>query len=167
MPTFTAPRFEEASESLLIDNILAIIKRDLKLALDYYYAADLLPDLVERALGSFQSTDYPKLAIDPNRNEPDESADASWIEEGLRINIFLAVTAADAPAVTRKLMKYLRALKSILRTAPSSDYLTGFPSGSIFAPVLKLSYIYWPIAKDDTQYMRVVQVDLLIKFNER
>lgn len=161
------PKFQEPSESLIIDNVLAIIKRDMKSALDYFYAADNLPDFVERTVGQFVSLDYPKLAIDPNRNGPEQSGDGSWIADNLKVSLFLAVKGTDAPTVTRTLMKYMRALKSILRTAPASDYISGFPAGSIFTPTIEFSYEYGLMGKNATEYMRPAQMDLTLKFNER
>lgn len=161
------PKFEEPSESLFIDNVLAIIKRDMKSALDYFYPSDNLPDFVERVLGDFLSTEFPKLSIDPSENGPEQGGDGSWVGEELKVNLIVAVKDADAPTATRKLMKYMRALKSVLRTAPTSDYVTGFPPNSIFALRVEVVYRYLPRGQSATDSMRPAQLVLTLKFNER
>lgn len=160
-----APKYSETADSLIIDNVMAIVKRDFKSALDHYYAADALPDFTERTLGRFFKLTYPTFSIDPDRNAT--SDDGHYVEDDVRVNLFLAVDGTDAPTVTRKAMKYVRALKSILRTATVADYTVGFPANTIFALTVEMSYEYGLIGKNATGYEKPVNIELTLKFNER
>jgi hypothetical protein len=162
---FTVPKYEEIFETIVADNILAIVARDMKLALDYFYLADALPDFQQRTLGQFVSLSFPALAIEPNNNTTsDEGAHA---DEELKMDLFLAVQDSSAATVTRNLFKYVRALKAILRAASSGDYTTG--STKVTAVSIEINSDYGLIGKnaDTNEYMRPAHLDLTIKFTER
>lgn len=161
------PKFQEPSDSLIIDNVLTIVQRDFKAALDYFYSAENLPDFVERTLGRFFKLDYPTFAIDPSRNGPEQSADGAYVEEVIRVNLYFAVSHADAPTTERLAMKYMRALKSILRSASAADYFAGFPVGTVFALTVELSYEYGLLGKNATAYEKPVSLELSLKFQTR
>lgn len=180
---FTAPKYDEIFESVACDNVLAIVARDMKRGLDYFYldaatyttrygvtngfigtGEDLL-DFQQRTLGQFVSLSFPALAIEPNNNPT--SDDDNHLDQELKLDLFLAVTDASAATVTRKLGKYVRALKAILRAASSADYMTG--STKVTAVSVEISSDYGLIGKnaDDNLYMRPAHLDLTIKFTER
>lgn len=242
------PRFEEASDSLIVDNVLAITKRDFKPALDRFYPliaagtprlddsiaravgitvlhmdgfttkpgeGDLFTiagdaqvyevvssttlvgtdsdvtfrpglkiaipavdgnevvtfsgqlDFAQRTLGEFVTLSYPSFAISPKSNVPNESADGSWIDETLKLNMLIGVESSDAPTATRKAMKYVRALKAVLRTATVADYTAGFPANSIFALNVEVSYEYGLINGNAQGFQKIVHMELVLKFNER
>lgn len=165
-----APRLQEVPDSLFIDNVLTIVKDDMKPALDYFYAADALPDFAERMVGRFFKQTYPSFAIEAGRNGPQLSADGSFVESALRLNLFLAVSDADPPTVERKAMKYTRVLVSILRNASVADYTAGATANVIFALTWEVSYEYGLIGKNANNanlYEKPVSFELLLKFNER
>jgi len=244
-----APKKQEVSDSQIIDNVLAVVKRDMKAALDYFYPlaaagtplldaaiaravgltvlhmdgfttkpaeGDLftitgdtqvyevisstalvgtdsdvtfrpglkvaipavdgneavtftgLPDFAERMVGRFFKQTYPSFAIEPLLNGPQQSADGSWIEAGLKINMFLAVSAPDPPLVEKKAAKYARALSSVIRNATVADFVAGIPAGIIFALNWEMSYEYGLIGKAQNGYFeKPVSFELLLKFNER
>jgi hypothetical protein len=159
------PKYQEATESLLIDNILTIVKRDFAAALTYFYPSLGLPDFAERTVGRFFKMTYPSFAIDPQINN--SSDDGQYVTEDLKVNLFFAVAHADPPTVTENAMRYMRALKSILRTATVADYTSGFPANSIFALNVEMSYEYGLIGKNASGYEKPVSIELLLKFNER
>lgn len=161
------PKLRRVPDSLFIDNVLTIVKDDMKPALDYFHAADALPDFQERMLGRFFNQNYPSFAIEPDRNGPTTSADGSWVENALRLNLFLAVSDVDAPTVERKAMKYTEALVSILDNASVADYTTGATAGVIFALTWDVSYGYGLLEKNATGWIKPVSFELLLKFNER
>jgi hypothetical protein len=162
------PRFEEAADSLILDNVMAIVKRDMKAALDHYYLSDSLPDFTERTLGRIFNLSFPTFSIDPDRHGSEESADGSYVEvDGYRANIFFAVQDADGPTATRLAQKYTRAMKSILRNASRADYLTGFPTASMLPLTVKLVTEYGLIEKQTDGYVKPVNIELTLNFNER
>lgn len=161
------PKFQEPSDSLIIENVLTIVQRDFKAALDYFYPSENLPDFVQRTLGRFFKLDYPTFAIDPARNGPEQSEDGSYVDEAIRVNLFFAVSNADAPTTEKLAMKYMSALKSILRSATSADYFAGFPGNTVFGLVVELSYEYGLLGKNGTGYEKPVSVELSLKFQTR
>lgn len=163
-----APRFQEAADSLILDNVMAIVKRDFKAALDYFYAADNLPDFTERTLGRIFNLTYPTFSIDPDRHESEESDDGSRVEvDGYRANIFFSVESADGPTATRLAQKYTRAMKSILRTATRADYMANVPTGGMLPLSIKLVTEYGLIEKNATGWAKPVNMELTLNFNER
>jgi len=162
-----SPRLKEVSDHLIIENVLAIVQRDMKPALDYFYPADSLPDFAERMIGRFFKQTYPSFAVEPNRNGPEQAADGSFIEAALRIYPFLSVVDADPPTVEKKAMKYTRALVSILRNASVADYTANITSGVVFSLTWEVSYEYGLIGKNAQGWEKPVSFELLLKFNER
>lgn len=164
------PQVQEVPDSLFIDNVLTIVKDDMKPALDYFYAAQALPDFAERMVGRFFKQTYPSFAIEAGRNGPQFSADGSFVEAALRLNLYFAVSDADAPTCERKAYDYTRALVSILRNASVSRYTTGAVANVIFALTWEISYEYGLLDKNANNpnvYEKPVNLELLLKFNER
>jgi hypothetical protein len=179
---YTTGRFSIAAEGLIVDNVLAIIKRDLKLALDALYTTEAgylstdpryLKDLENRTFGDFMRLAFPALVADLVDGEDEESDDGSRDDETIRIELLLAVTDTDGANVTRRLAKYVRALRVILMSAPWTDYLAGIDPTKIMGPVIvKISRKYLPIGKgkDATEslgYMRACELTLSLSFSER
>ena len=162
-----APKIKTVSDHQIIDNVLAIVKRDMKPALDYFFAADDLPDFAERTVGIVFNLTFPTFNIDPERSGPQQSADGSWVDDTFKVGMFLAVEDPDAPTATRKAMKYTAALESILRNASVTDYTGGITPGLIFALTWEVSYDYGVIGKNKTGWEKPVSFELLLKFNER
>lgn len=161
------PKIKTLSDRLLIDNVLALVKRDAKGALDYFFAASAYPDFVERTVGRFFKQNYPSFAIDPEVKKPEQSADGSWMAGEFKVGLYLAVADADPPTVTRKAMDYAAALENLLVNASVADYTAGFPANSVFALTWDVSYEYGLIGKNATGWEKPVSFELLLKFNER
>lgn len=169
------PKFKAVFEDKVIDNVLAVIKRDFKFALDYYYPTEaallstnpaFLKDFQERTFGVFADLAYPKIAIDPVRNASDQSEDDSHLNEVLRVDLFIAVTDADAPGVTKRLIKYCRALDAVLRTATRADYLANIDATKIMGFTAELTHDYLVIGKGSSGYARPARFELTLKFSE-
>lgn len=125
-------------------------------------------DFAQRTLGRFFRLEYPAFAIDAGRSGPLQSADGSYVEDSLKVNIFFAVEDVDAPSVERKAMRYMTALKAVLRKAErTGDYLTGFTANTVLPLTMELSYEYGLIGKSPMGYEKPVSVELLLKFGER
>lgn len=163
------PKYEGLFESLIIDNVLAVVQRDMKLALDYFYRPENLPDLAQRTLGRFISLSLPALAIEPKGNSVEESEGGSYLSGVLSLTIFLAVEDADATEVTRKLMKYCRALDAVLKTASEADYMVGVTPNRIMAITREASHTYELLGHDKQRdlWMRPATFELVLTYSER
>lgn len=166
--TYT-PRFQEIFESVVLDNILAIVKRDMKSALDYFYASDNLLDFAQRTLGNFIRESLPAFAVEVDRGADNESADGSYVGPQLRLFLYVAVGDADPTETTRKLEKYMRAVRSILKTASTADYMAGITAPTIGALVRDLSWQYGEISKNANLglWMKPATFELVLKYIER
>lgn len=122
-------------------------------------------DFAQRTLGEFTTMAWPTFAISPKSNAPIESDDGSWIGAALKADILIGVQSPDAPTVTRKAMKYVRALKSVLRSASTARYTAGLTA--TFALVPDVSYEYGFIGSNAQGWEKIVKLELLLKFNER
>jgi len=152
-------------EGPIIENVLTLITRDFKEALDYYFAADALEDFRERALGQILGNEFPCLAITPRDNPVEESADRSHLVEAARVNIYIGVAGDGPNTVTRKIMKYVKVMDAILRTG-RRDFFTGMSNP--FGIVLDVRHSYGPIGgPQENIYFRGALVELTVNLNER
>lgn len=153
-------------EGPIIDNTLAIITRDFKGALDYYFAADDYPDFKERRLGQIEKLNFPCLAIGPRNNTTEEADDRSYMIEAARIDIYIGVTADKPDTVTRLIMKYVKVMNAVLRSA-RLDFFTGMSNP--FGVVLDITHNYGPLGGPDANsiYFRGAYVELTVGLRER
>lgn len=170
------PEFEASQEEALVDNVLTIITRDFKDALDYYYPVEAafdpsdpryLKDFQERTLGQIAKNEFPCLAIGANRGTSGDGPNGECLREDVLIDLYLGVVD-DSPAnVTRRIMRYRVALDAVLRAAPISDYFRNM-STEVFAFVLdEISYTYGPIGTEKVSLFRGAVMQVPIKINER
>ena len=172
-------KYKLAAEGLVIDNVLKIVKDDLKPCLDTQNPTEalldpsnaaFLPDLAERTFGSFMRLGFPALVADlMDGNDEDSEA---RVDENIRIEMLLVVTDPEASNVTRRLAKYVRALRTILFSANPTEFFTGVESGRVGPATLKLSRKYLPIAKGVGEtatlgHMRAAEFVLTLEFGER
>lgn len=184
VPTYSA-RFELP----IIENVLAIIVRDFKEGLDYFYldtpsyttrygvangvgaTGEDLPDFVERSIGTEQGLNFPILVLGPRSNQIEKAADDSHLIEPIIIELKIGVTASSANDAMKKIMKYVRVMDAVLRTATYADYFTGFTTGASqpFGLSVDVTHEYGPLGADEkrTIYFKPASLDLRLTFNER
>lgn len=158
------PEFSACFEGPIIDNTLAVIERDFKLALDHFYPTEDLADFRERALGQIKKNEFPCLAIGPRDNPTEDSDDRSHVVEAARIDIYIGVVADSADTVTRSIMKYVRCMDATLRTA-RRDFFTNMSNP--FGVILDVNHTYGPLGEREQLYFRSAIVELTIKLCER
>lgn len=172
MSTWT-PEFSAVFEEPIINNTLAVIERDFKAALDHFYPTEaalpstsplFLKDFQERALGQVLKNEFPCLAITPRSNPTQEVDDASHIIEAARVDIYIGVSDDGPDTVTRRIMKYVRAMDAVLRTA-KRDFFTGMSNP--FGVWLEVEHTYWPIGSENSIYFRSAIVELTVNLRER
>ena len=169
------PKFQAVQEEALVDNILTIITRDFKSALDVYYTIEAalpasdprhLRDFQERALGQIFGNVYPSCAIGPVRNASTEADAGDRLIEVHRIDIYVGVTDDSAANVTTRIMRYMGTLDAVLRSARKVDYFRNM-SVQVFGLVLEMEHVYGPIGTEQSQFFRGARMELTITVNER
>ena len=165
------PRFSARFEGPIVDNVLAIVTRDMKSALDYFYPSDELPDFVERSLGTELGLEFPILVIGPRSNPVETVDDDSHLIEPQVIELKVGVIAESPDAAMRKIMKYVRALDAVLRSASKSDYCANMTNGNNqpFGFAVDVTHIYGPLGANDsrTTYFKPASLELSVQFRER
>jgi hypothetical protein len=165
MPWTPDPNEPSANfEGPIIENSETIITRDFKGGLDYYFPGQDLPDFAERALGQILGNEFPCLAITPRENPITEADDRSCLAEAARINIYMGVTGESPRDVTLKIMKYVKAMNGILRSA-RRDFFTGM--NNPFGVVLGIKHAYAPVGgPEESVYFRGAVVELTVNLKE-
>jgi hypothetical protein len=158
------PQFAAVFDEPIINNALAVIERDFKAGLDYFYQTENLADFEERALGQIEGNGYPSLAIGPAQNDTDQSDDDSDIAEVARVVIYIGVTDDGPSTVTRKIMKYVRVMDAVLRTA-KNDFFTGMSNPHEVH--LKLVHSYDSLRGEKPSYFRAAVIELTVYLRER
>jgi hypothetical protein len=126
-----------------------------------------LPDLT-RTLGDFANFrgSLPALAIEPNSGGGEEGDHFENLS--LKVNLYMAVEDADPTDCLRKLLKYVRTLRAVLKSAPISDYTSGISPNYVFGMIPELSWQYFIMGKDAESgtWGRNVKVELTLKYME-
>lgn len=172
------PAYFAVQEEALIDNVIRIVRRDFKPALDVFYPAEAalpatdpryLRDFQEHTLGQVQGLVFPSLSVGPNRNASTEDADQAMLREAVRFDSRIFVTDDSPSTVTQRIMRYAGTYDMVLRTAAKntkSDFFRNM-SVKVFGLVLELEHVYGPIGTDDSIFMRSVNIQGTILINER
>jgi hypothetical protein len=172
-----SPAYNAVQEEGLLDNILTIVARDFKEALDVLYPIEaVLPvtdprhllDFQERSLGQIQRLVFPSLAIGPNRNASTEDADQAMLREAIRFDSWIGVTDDSDETVTRRVTRYAGTYDMVLRTAAKknkSDFFRNM-SAKVFGLVLELEHTYGPIGTENSVHFRSVKIEGTILINE-
>jgi len=155
------PFFEEQ----IIANTKALIVRDMKAALDYFYPALDLPDFKEHALGQVIGNEFPFLAIGPRENLVEETDDSACLIEAARLSLYVGVTGTSPEDVTIKIMRYGRTLDAVIRTA-RQDFFNGMSNP--FGLSLGISHIYPGfIGSRENEYFRSATLEVTVNIRER
>lgn len=168
------PLFEASQEEALVDNVMTIITRDFKAALDHRYPIEAaldaddpryLRDFQERELGQIVGNDFPSLSVGPNRGSA-RDPNGECLRESVLIDIHIGVTD-DSPAnVTRRIMRYRATMDMVLRSAPISDYFVNMSVDAFGFVSDEIDYYYGPIGKE-TAIFRGALLQVPITINER
>lgn len=161
------PRFQAVSEEALVDNILVLVERDFKLALDYFYPAEGLDDFAERALGMVLGNDPPMIGIAPVRNASTQSDDAAYLTETLRVDLAVGVTDDGPQTVTRKIERYMRVLEAVLRAGNKNDFFGTINSPRTFGFSLDCEHVYRQDIRTNTSiYFRDATLQVTVNIQE-
>jgi hypothetical protein len=159
---FTTPAFQEAGESQIVDNIIELLDRDMKLALDYFYPADNLPDFAVKSLGALSVFNYPLCVVGPQRMSSE--VQDTWVEQNLIVLAGVEVKDTTKVLATRKLMKYVRAFKAVIRSALDADLMP--PNAQLIHEVADISHQYTSYGTAGTEFTQGVQFEIRLRFGE-
>lgn len=161
------PTNEAVSEEALVDNILALVTRDFKDALDYFYPTEGLPDFAERALGQVLGNEAPMLGIGPVRNASTLSDDSAYLKEALRVDLAVGVIDDGPDTVTRRIMRYMRVLEAVLRRGNKNDFFSSINTARTFGFSLDCEHVYRQDIRTNTSiYFRDATLQLTVLINE-
>lgn len=169
------PRYIEGAEDEFIDNLMAVTERDMKPALDYFdqlrhggTVTDNLPGFAIMTDGEVSVFKYPLITLVVQRVvsvETTQLDEADVLDQVLTAGAGLVVSStksvADARAIARK---YVRAFKSVLRSAPASDL---FPeTARIFNHSIETDHRYFKTASEGANFVQACEIAIRIKFGE-
>jgi hypothetical protein len=161
---FIAPIFEEAAESEIIDKLMALVHRDMKLALDYFYAAEDLADLAAMVRGDVSVFQYPLLVLGIERMSSSETVSGEWLDQDLTVGAGLVVKDLSVAAVKAKAEKYVRAFKAVIRGGilellPDQDDLMEY--------TLDIDHRYFRHGTKGAEFTQPVEFAIRIRFGEK
>lgn len=171
------PKFQAVSEEALIDNTLAFIASNFKGMLDALYPVEAalspddlmyLSDFAERSLGQVLGNETPALGITPIRNASTLSDDGSYLTEALRMDLAVGVVSDGPQNVTRKIMRYMRALEATLRYGQINDFFATVGPQLVFGFSLDCEHVYpQRLWKGQSVYMRDATLQVIVNIHER
>lgn len=158
--------FNSVRDEELVVNLLAVIARDFKLALDVLYTGESLSDFKETSLGRVRKLEFPCLAIGPKSNASSPSEDGGYLTQGFRVEIFVGVTDDSDEHVTNRVMKYMTTMGEVLRVASKNDMFLGMEAET-FGYVFESEWEYGPIGESASSLFRSALMTVTITVNAR
>jgi hypothetical protein len=161
---YTVAKFDAQFIGPLVANVLAVLRRDNKTAVEEV-------DATLKEVQSFQIplqvvTNFPALFVVPASSTLRQSDDDSYIKAVHEILIGFAITAPDAETVTANVAKYMQAFDSVLRTMSRSDLTSGMTSVKT-PPVWEVTaHEYGGLRQADNWFRRDAQLVLTIEISE-
>lgn len=169
------PKYNAVQEEGLIDNILTIVTRDFKEALDVFYPIEAalpdtnpryLRDFQERILGQISRLVFPSLAIAPTRCASVPSDAADRLREAIQVISWIGVTDDSAANVTTRAMRYAATYEQVLRSARKSDYFRNMSIQRFGFVLDEVERDYGPIGLEDSIFFRAVRVSTNLVIHE-
>lgn len=158
------PQFSEAGESEFIDKLMIVVHRDMKPALDYFYAAEALPDFAAMTRGDTGTFVYPLLVLGLERMASQETENGEWLSQDLTVGAGLVVEDTTVAAVAKKAEKYVRAFKAVLRRG----ILECLPTASALVDyTIDIDHRYFRHGSKGTAYQQPVEFEIKIRFGEK
>lgn len=174
------PVFWAAQEEALIENVLFIVERDFKEAIDAFNPIEAaldpedpryLPDFRERALGQILGNEYPCISIGPLRNTSSYSDGGDRLIERIQLEAYIGVTDDSANSVTRRITHYVGAFNAVMYRAAlrnKRDFFRNM-SSQVFGLAVDLEHMYESVRsnKDKSIYFRSAGIGISISVSER
>ena len=171
--------FNAVQEEGVIDNILFIVERDFKAALDAFHPIEatldesdprFLRDFQEREWGGISGNVFPALAIGPKRTASVLSDGGDRLRGAIQFNAWIGVIDDSRNNVGKRITRYANAFEMVLRTAALKNKRDFFRNMSTqrFGLVLdEIEHEYGPIGSKTSVYFQGVIVSGTLIINER
>lgn len=173
------PAFNAVQEEGVIDNILFIVERDFKTALDYSFPIEAaltdsdpryLRDFQERIWGKLRRLVFPALGVGPNRTASVLADAADQLIQAVGFTCWIGVTDDSEANVGRRATRYANTLEMVLRTAAlktKADFRRNM-STQMFGIILdEMEHVYLPVGSRESLYFQMVEVSGVLQFRER
>lgn len=151
----------------VLNNALAIVRRDYKEALDYYFPTEHYPDFREYAKGMLKGVSLPGFAVGPIDVNTVTAEDNSHIIVSCSFNSYIGVAANNDSDSTDMIMRYTGVLDDVYRKA-EKDLCEGI-SNPFEMYLSSLTHSYGPLGtdRDKTLYFRSSVVETTLNFRQR
>lgn len=173
------PALNAVQEEGVIDNILFIVERDFKLALDTFHTTEAalpvtdpryLKDFQEREWGGISGLVYPSLAVGPLR-EASTLADAGdRLRGAIQFVAWIGVTDDSRKNAGKRITRYANAFEMVLRTAAlksKRDFFRNMSTQSFGLVLDEMEHDYGPIGDKNSIFFSSVRVTGTLIINER
>lgn len=173
------PAFNAVQEEGVIDNILFIVERDFKFALDEFHPIEaalsetdprFLRDFQEREWGGISGNVFPALAVGPRRAASVLSDAGDRLRTAISFNAWIGVIDDSRNNVGKRITRYANAFEMVLRTAALKNKRDFFRNMSVqrFGLVLEeIEHEYGPIGTKTSVYFQSVLINGTLILNER
>lgn len=111
---------------LMIRQLMAIIQRDQRAALDWVAGADVLLGIQNFQLAPTPTSQFPALLLAPTRSHFDQQAVGS-LHYSTNVYCGIAVTHQDAQVLVEMVQDYVQALNAIFNTLVLPDFYVSLP----------------------------------------
>lgn len=173
------PSFNAVQEEGVIDNILFIVGRDFKEALDHYHPIEAaleptdpryLRDFQEREWGKISGLVFPALAVGPNRMTSIQSDAGDRLKNAVLFSAWIGVTDDTTRNVGIRAARYANAFEMVLRTAAKKtrrDFFRNMSTQSFGLVLDEIDHEYGPVGTKNSTFFQGVRINGTITINER
>lgn len=161
-----AARFNSVRDEDLIANMLTIIERDYKPALDVLYPTLDLSDFKQTAIGQIIRLEFPCLSASPRSNASSPSEDGGYLRQAFRVGFQVGVTDDSDAHVTNRIMWYMTTMGEVLRSATKADMFAGM-AAQTFEYVFESEWEYGPSGQNESILFRAADMTATITVNAR
>lgn len=174
------PAFNAVQEEGIIDNILFIVERDFKEALDHFHPTEAalepdnpryLRDFQEREWGKISGLVFPALAVGPNRMTSVLSDGGDRLRNAVLFSAWIGVTDDTTRNVGIRAARYANAFEMVLRTAAiprnKRDFFRNMSTQSFGLVLDEIDHEYGPVGDKNSTFFQGVRINGTITINER
>jgi hypothetical protein len=175
-------QFNSVFSKLITRQLMAVIQRDQRAALDDVGGAGALTSFVGYYFGGVPIKQFPAVALAPFQIAFDRDAVGS-LHETLRLAVIIAITHQDPQAAAETLEDYMRAMDELLNSMLLSDFyaaltlthpmfsggsinLTGLPATTRVTDLFIESHDYGEIRRIRTGFATTGVIALLLDVEE-
>lgn len=130
------PKFSATFAGRIMENLQTLVERDFEAAL-FRIDPDLdAPRDYKTPMGL--AVNFPAVYVEPTASALQQSEDDTHIRQQHTFTLYLAIVGPDAVTLKAQIVKYVRALDQVLRTASVEDLITGI-SASVGPPAWEVT----------------------------